>query len=250
MSLEMGNNKNRISKEKESFLIDEYLSGLSSSVLSDKYNISESSVLRVLKRNNILRRKSGFGSKIKPEIEIREFGKIYNYLTVLKRNDDSKYVNMLCKCICGNETVVSLGNLKSGGVKSCGCKKSELLNAAFERKDKQEQLFEYLFKDYRKNAIKRNLEFLLSENDFKSLIFSNCVYCGEKPNQVRIHFKFNDKNVYYNGIDRLDNAVGYTKENCVSCCKMCNYAKRNISVTDYINWINKSFNYLKSTNQI
>lgn len=34
----MGSNKNRISKEKESFLIDEYLSGLSSSVLSDNQN--------------------------------------------------------------------------------------------------------------------------------------------------------------------------------------------------------------------
>lgn len=246
----MGSNKNRISKEKESFLIDEYLNGLSSSTLSDKYNISESSVLRVLKRNNIPRRKSGFGNKTKPEIKIREIGKVYNYLTILKRNDDSKYINMLCKCVCGNETVVSLGNLKSNSVKSCGCKKSELLNIAFERKDKQEQLFEYLFKDYRKNAIKRNLEFSLSDNDFKFLIFSNCIYCGEKPNQVRAHSKFSNKNVYYNGIDRMNNTIGYTKDNCVPCCKMCNYAKRNISFKDYINWIHKSFNHLKNTDRL
>lgn len=242
----MGNNKNRISKEKQLCIINEYLNGKPSTILSKIYKVSESSILRILVKNDIARRKSGFGNKIKPEIESREIGKTYNYLTIVKRYDTSNRINFLCKCICGNESVVSLGNLKTGSVKSCGCKKTELLRTSFERKDKQEQLFEYLFKDYKKGAVSRNLEFDLSEHIFKELIFKECFYCGESPKQLRSHFKFKDKDVYYNGIDRLDSNLGYYKENCVTCCKMCNYAKRNISYKDYINWIEKSYINLKS----
>lgn len=33
----------------------------------------------------------------------------------------------------------------------------------------------------------------------------------------------------YNGVDRLDNALGYTRENCVPACRPCNAAKNAIS---------------------
>lgn len=50
-------------------------------------------------------------------------GRKFNMLTVLSqaqsRSKWKTYWN--CKCDCGNFTVVSLSNLKSGAVKSCGC---------------------------------------------------------------------------------------------------------------------------------
>lgn len=244
----MGNNKNRISKEKESCVINEYLSGESSTKLSVKYSVSESSILRILLRNNILRRKPGYNNKTDPNVENREIGKTYNYLTVIKRHSTPNIIHFLCKCICGKESVVSLGNLKTGSVKSCGCQRTILIKNALERKDKQEQLFEYLLKDYKKGAKNRNLDFNLSDNIFKFLIFSNCYYCGVPPGQLRSHFKFKDKDVFYNGIDRLDSDKGYFEENCVSCCKMCNYAKRNIDFQEYIKWIKKSYEHLQFKN--
>jgi len=50
-------------------------------------------------------------------------GKTFGYLTVVKRvnKEKPKQVYWLCKCKCGNETVVQSGNLRTGSTKSCGC---------------------------------------------------------------------------------------------------------------------------------
>ena len=53
-------------------------------------------------------------------------GDKYWYLTIIEELDkkaNKRY--FLCKCNCGNECIVSLGNLRNGNTKSCGCKKTE-----------------------------------------------------------------------------------------------------------------------------
>ena len=35
-------------------------------------------------------------------------------------------------------------------------------------------------------------------------------------------------------LDRINNKYGYTLENVISCCKFCNYAKRNSSKDEYV----------------
>lgn len=52
-------------------------------------------------------------------------GKKYNNLTVVGREENSKNgeARWKCRCDCGQYTIVSGGNLKSGSVKSCGCLK-------------------------------------------------------------------------------------------------------------------------------
>lgn len=60
-------------------------------------------------------------------------GQTFERLTVIKRVDDyispSGYhsVQWLCKCKCGNNTIVTSENLKSGNTKSCGCYSKESL---------------------------------------------------------------------------------------------------------------------------
>lgn len=51
----------------------------------------------------------------------RKFGK----LTVVEKHSKDKWGgwNWLCKCDCGNETVVSGGHLRGLKIKSCGCSK-------------------------------------------------------------------------------------------------------------------------------
>jgi len=46
-----------------------------------------------------------------------------------------------------------------------------------------------------------------------------------------------------NGIDRIDSQLGYNKENCLSCCEICNKAKRDLSLTEFVKWIDRIKNH-------
>lgn len=53
-------------------------------------------------------------------------GKSFGMLRVLRYLGDCKWE---CKCECGNNTIVTSGNLKSGNTKSCGCNNISLQNS-------------------------------------------------------------------------------------------------------------------------
>lgn len=40
--------------------------------------------------------------------------------------------------------------------------------------------------------------------------------------------------LFAHGIDRVDNSVGYTIENCVPCCTSCNFMKGKMTKDDFI----------------
>jgi len=70
-----------------------------------------------------------------------------------------------------------------------------------------------------KDATKRNLEFLLSFEQWSTEIAKPCHYCSNQlgsPSETGI------------GLDRLDNQKGYVTANVVSCCKVCNQLKSNL----------------------
>ena len=56
-----------------------------------------------------------------------EIGNTYTYLTVIERAENTKEgrAQWLCKCKCGNTTVVLGKHLRSGNTKSCGCYQKE-----------------------------------------------------------------------------------------------------------------------------
>ena len=72
---------------------------------------------------------------------------------------------------------------------------------------------ERYYKEYINNAIKRDYEFKLNFEEFSEIVDKECFYC---------HHNILEET---NGIDRVDNSKGYTKENTVSCCEMCNRMK-------------------------
>jgi hypothetical protein len=76
-------------------------------------------------------------------------------------------------------------------------------------------------------------EFEISFGYWKFLTKQVCYYCGKPPSQV--YDVDGLKGSYtYNGIDRLDNERGYTRDNCVACCKECNRAKLEMDAEEYI----------------
>jgi len=77
------------------------------------------------------------------------------------------------------------------------------------------------FAAYKERATKKNLEFNLTETEFVMITKSPCRYCK-------------CSNSGKNGIDRIDNTIGYNNENCCSCCSECNYMKSDILVEEFL----------------
>ena len=143
----------------------------------------------------------------------------------------------LCKCDCGKQHVAWGANLRSGGVKSCGC-----LKRITKLKGYGVASFNVAYTTYQKGAFLRNIPFELTEEEFKKIAQQNCYYCDSKP-MPRSSRKLNGEFIY-TGIDRLNSEKGYTNENCVPCCKVCNYAKRDVLVDNFLKWIVTVYNHL------
>lgn len=106
------------------------------------------------------------------------------------------------------------------------------------RKPAGESSFARLIRQYKANAARRNLDFLLNDSDVRSLTSSNCEYCGAKPDQ-RMQSKDANGAYLYNGIDRLDSTKGYSMDNCVPSCKICNKAKSAMTYQAWREWLNR-----------
>lgn len=128
-----------------------------------------------------------------------------------------------CRCSCGNEGLVRVSDLISG--KSSGCRPCKVYS-----KTTKESVANEIWLQYHRGAVSRNFSFEIEKDDFISLIQSNCFYCGAVPsNRAKRKVDF-----FTNGVDRKDNTKGYTLENSVACCSMCNRGKH---IVDYDEWI-------------
>lgn len=75
------------------------------------------------------------------------------------------------------------------------------------------------------NQKKGRVDVYLTYEDFIELCKNqNCHYCGKYINRS---LKRGEKGYRGYFVDRVDNDLPYTKENCVTCCWECNQAKGN-----------------------
>ena len=71
-----------------------------------------------------------------------------------------------------------------------------------------------------------------------------CVSCGRFPlNVITTRNKVYNESYNYNGVDRRNNLLGYTKENCVTCCEICNRAKKDLPLEEFFAWIHRLIEY-------
>ena len=82
---------------------------------------------------------------------------------------------------------------------------------------------------------------LIDVNQFYNLTQMDCYYCGEKPNNRRKgYFKNSGEFDYiYNGLDRVNNNLPYQWDNVVSCCKYCNSAKGELTLAEFMEWVQR-----------
>jgi hypothetical protein len=147
------------------------------------------------------------------------------------------------KCACGNDWTGFAESLKKGNTKSCGC----LPHGSKPRQDREASALAALSKNYQRHATRRGHSWDLSAAAFQTLIKCACYYCGAPPKSVcrRIPkgVRKTGSSITYNGIDRKNNSLGYTTDNVVTCCAICNYAKRSLSLEAFLEHV-KSI-YLK-----
>lgn len=165
-------------------------------------------------------------------------GQKFNRLLVLpcyKRKKNTTH--WLCKCDCGTIKFIDASSLQRDYTKSCGCLKNE--NIAKKSKiwnDKK------VFQSYKTRSKMEKKAFDFVYEDFISLIQKQCFYCGKKPSNLS---KTKYCSFVYNGLDRVDNSVGYCFSNCVPCCIECNRMKSNLSQKKFFEHLEKILQHHK-----
>lgn len=92
---------------------------------------------------------------------------------------------------------------------------------------------------YKQAAKKRDHPYLLSDEHSFELFKEDCAYCGAEPGNEYKYHKIENAIFIYNGIDRLNNDIGYIEGNVVPCCFRCNKMKSNRDFDDLMSHINK-----------
>ena len=165
-------------------------------------------------------------------------GQVYNKLTVVEFiKIDSSYKSVYkFLCECGNNHNARLNNVRFGKTNSCGCTKTSYLKKNLRRDIKEIAVNKVIsgFCDRRRSLPKTTL----TKKDVEDLIFKKCSYCKtEASNETKSSDGI--RSVRHNGIDRVDSKKGYSLENCVPCCKVCNSMKSNYELDDFKNHILK-----------
>lgn len=84
------------------------------------------------------------------------------------------------------------------------------------------------------NALKgsskfRKISLALDNKQLYNIVINACTYCGIVPHTSKaLKIGKTPRGIVFkhHGLDRLDHTKGYSLENCISCCKLCNYGKQ------------------------
>lgn len=154
-------------------------------------------------------------------------GQKFGQLKVIKKLNKRVNNNImwLCICDCGKTKETSTTLLVRNVIKSCGC---------YGMLPPGESAFNNVLRCYRNGAKRRGYKFSLTKEQFRKLVLQNCYYCDGPPaNVAGRSFRCNGL-FTYNGIDRINNNKSYRMSNVVTCCKVCNVAKKTMTMAQFI----------------
>jgi hypothetical protein len=93
----------------------------------------------------------------------------------------------------------------------------------------------------------RPVPFTLSLSQMKMACSLPCAYCGIEPSNIlhratratdehgrRFRLTTGGTQLIYSGLDRVNPLVGYVPGNVVPCCKFCNFAKSDSTLTEFL----------------
>jgi hypothetical protein len=182
--------------------------------------------------------------RLGPQKDLKD--KSFGYWTVLKHEKGNYW---LCRCVCGVEKPVRGHSLLSNNSKSCGCKLFEIMSGTITKSDNL-RARRAIYNNYVGAARRRGHEFEITFEEFSVLLSSKCHYCGQEPSTLwpdhyakRAPAYYQPKVFLYNGVDRVDNFIGYTKDNCVPACKICNRSKNETPVNEWLAWAKRLYEF-------
>lgn len=146
--------------------------------------------------------------------------------------------NFRCRCHCGRIWVTCMGSLTSGLTTSCRCTHQPCHTGS--------RGGNRVLSVYRHRAKREKHEWSLGDAEFLTIVVKPCAYCGVEPQNISRDYRGRATDFKYSGIDRVDNSLGYTSENSVPCCIICNKAKRDLSKEDFLKWITRAGYYQMS----
>ena len=170
-------------------------------------------------------------------------GKKYGRWLVISCASRGERIHWNCVCDCGQKAVVASYSLRKGISKSCGCWQSEqsstwMKNAHVNhRMCKTSAGANRLWRQYKHGAASRGLEFSIPREAFDALTQKSCYFCEQLPVPRGIRTRLGS--FPHNGVDRLDNSLGYVLGNCVPCCGPCNDMKGTMCEQDFWKQVNR-----------
>ena len=200
-------------------------------------------------------------------------GQTFGRLTVLRKHPKPSMWE--CSCSCGGITLATGTNLRRGNTSSCGCLHKEKLVAYNQATKTLPEIWRADMNYYvRKLGYRRNkkskglgtnqfsevpreedhsehpsLQWDLNLQEYTALVTSDCHYCGQPPAQ-RAMGRSMPSDLKKNGIDRKNNDLGYTPDNCVPCCASCNRAKNAKSLQQFVDDTRRRYEHMIHTGLI
>lgn len=190
-----------------------------------------------------------------PKLINVEINKKINRLTIISKPFKKKLKNsksirqdywVKCKCECGTIKDIRKRDVLNSRIISCGCAQKEKMKTIHKISTVytgQESAKRVAFQSYKSSAKSRKLSFNITLKEFLNITCKKCYYCGDMPSNIAKSQNQLQGKYIYNGIDRIDNTVGYESTNMVPCCKRCNLMKRTNSFTDFIEHCKKIADY-------
>jgi hypothetical protein len=162
----------------------------------------------------------------------------YGRLVVIASNGTKKGIQYwLCKCQCGNTTIVRHSHLTGQSIRSCGCSHF-YTNNNHPHWIGHEEISGTFFTNLKRSAKKRKLKFKLTIEYIWNLFIEQDRKCKYTKKTIKFNKTLKDREGTAS-LDRIDSSKGYIEGNVQWVHKDVNIMKWDFNESDFLNWCNE-----------